>query len=303
MPAINREASRSGAQGHQSANPSVRLPQQTKPANLFNDAVPVSSLPTDGVKFLIFGMSGTGKTTLACDFPKPLLLVRPEEVEDGSRSVRTVPGVDVTPCMVDPNQLSEVVEGQRSTGKYRTIVLDGVDRLQDLVTKKHMGLHDVPVQMTYMAVPEADWNIIGITLKAHIRDLLRLTVQGTNVVLLGGERSVGEGDDRNKQRRFQSQAPHIMVSLTPSTTGWLHAICDYNVHTFTRPKTIEVEGTVAGKKQKMTKQIDQQDFCLHVAAHDLYMTKFRKPKEQELPTIMVDPTFAKLEALIAGTQA
>ena len=83
---------------------------------------------------------------------------------------------------------------QQKTGRYKTIVLDGVDRLQDLVTKKHMGLSDIPVQLTYMAVPEADWNIIGITLKTHLRDLLRLTSLGCNVVILGGERN--EGPDR-----------------------------------------------------------------------------------------------------------
>jgi hypothetical protein len=262
--------------------------------NLFDDSVPVGELPEKGLKFLIFGMSGTGKTTLACTFPTPLLLVRPEEVEDGELSVTNVPGVKATPNMTNPDQLSEVCEGQLRTNRYKTIVLDGATRLQDLVVKKHMGLQNVPVQMTWGIVPQADWNRIGITIKEYLRDLFKLCEMGTNVVIVAGERSVGDDNQSSVM------VPSIMAAMTPGTTGWLHEVCSYNVHTFKREQTGKKILKIGGKPIETEAPTGKIEFCLHVGPVPLYGTKFRVPRGTPLPDVMVDPSYDKLIALIRG---
>lgn len=248
---------------------------------------------------LLFGVSGTGKTTFACDFPKPLFLIRPEEVEDGSRSVRTVPGVVTPPTpIVDPDQISDVCRGQRRTNRYKTVVLDGITRLQDMVVKKHMGLADIPVQQTWGMVPQADWNRIGITLKDYLRELLRLAEDGTHVVLVGAERDFGD------EASSEIMVPKVMVALTPGTAGWVHETCDYNLHTFKRMGTISKESTQAGKKVTIIKLSGKVEFCLHVGPSNLYATKFRGPRDKEIPEVLVmDRTgdnFGKLDKLIKG---
>lgn len=41
-----------------------------------------------GIRMVLYGLTKTGKTTLACDFPKPLMLVGTMgTLEDGTRSV------------------------------------------------------------------------------------------------------------------------------------------------------------------------------------------------------------------------
>jgi hypothetical protein len=263
-------------------------------ASVFDLAVPVEYLPDTGYKFLIFGMSGSGKTTLACGFPKPLLLVRPEEVEDGSRSVRGVKGVHVTPNLTHPDQLADICAGQRHTRRYRTIVLDGVTRLQDMAIKKHMGLADVPVQMTWGIVPQADWNRIGISMKEMLRDLLRLTDDGTHVVVVGGERTLGD-DSSN-----EVAVPTVMVALSPSITGFVHEVCDYNVHTFKRKGYELASSTIGGKQVQVKKATGKVEFCLHVGPSDIYATKFRCDRNFKLPDVLINPSFSKLDRLARG---
>lgn len=266
------------------------------PTSLFDAAVPVGELRETGHKFLIFGQSGTGKTTLACDFPKPLLLIRPEEVEDGSRSVRLVKGVNVTPQLTDPDQLSEICEGQRATGRYRTLVLDGVGDLQSLCVKKHMNFQDVPVKMTWGLVAQPDWNKIGIIFQEAVRDLLRLTIFGTHVILVGADRVLGGKEEG--EAASEVKVPKVTVALTPGSAGWLHKVCDYNVYTFVRAETKEVTKDMGGKKVTSRVSTGQQEFCLRLDTCDGWWTKFRKDKGQQIPMIMTDPSFVKLDELI-----
>ncbi len=264
------------------------------PHDWFESAVEVSQLAASGLKVLVFGVSGTGKTTFACTFPKPLFLIRPEEVEDGSISVRNVAGVFTGPPITDVEQLDQIIQGQRRTNRYKTIVLDGITRLQDHVVKKHMGLQDVPVQQTYGGVPQADWNLIGISMKEHLRDLLKLADTGTNVVLVGGERTVGESDNKN----VVLPNPMIMVALSPGTSGFVHETCDYNFHSFKRRKVIMVKKTVMGKEVNAEVTTDKMEFCLHIDAHELYGTKFRKPKDKTIPEVLSDPNYDKVAGII-----
>lgn len=262
--------------------------------DLFESAVAVSELPMSGMKVLVFGLSGTGKTTYGSTFPKPLLVIRPEEVEEGTKSISTVSGVFVSPPITDPDQLDQIVQGQRSTKRYKTIVLDGITRFQDHVIRKHMGWQDVAVQLTYGSVPQTDWNAIGLTLKQHMRDLLRLAEDGTHIVLIGGERTVGETDNKN----VILAQPTIMVNLTPGTSGFIHEICDYNFHTFKRRKVERRVKDMAGKKVTVDVQTDEMEFCMHITEQELYGTKFRRPKSYKVPPEISDPSYDKIAALV-----
>jgi hypothetical protein len=44
------------------------------------------------------------------------------------------------------------------------------------------------------------------------------------------------------------------------------------------------------------------EYCLRVGPHDLYTTKFRKPKENVLPDVLTNPDYNKLYALIKKAQ-
>ncbi len=259
--------------------------------SIFDAAIPVEELAATGYQFLLFGESGSGKTTIACSFPKPLLLIRPEEVEDGSQSVRTVKGVSVSPHITDPDQILDICDGQARTNRYKTIVLDGLTAMQDLVVKKHMGLQDVPVQNTWGMVPQTDWNWIGITVKDFVRALLRLNKMGTHVVLVCGEKMF---KIKGEEESGGISVPKIMAALTPSATAFIHHTVNYSIHTFKRLKTIETDTG--------TKVTNKKEFGVHVDENITYATKFRIDRglSVKLPEIIINPTFEHFDKLING---
>lgn len=266
--------------------------------SIVDTIVPVADLPTTGLKFLVYGPSGTGKTTLACSFPKPLLFVRPEQVEDGSLSIRRVKGVVAPRPLRSPEELDQLCELQRDREEYRTIVLDGVTKFQDLVLQKVVGLKEAPAQLNWGVASQQDWGTVSAELKEHLRRLLRLSDTGCNVVVLGGERALNTGDGENGQASILM--PSVMIALTPSSMGWLHEVCDYNVRTFIRRRTETKTVTINGKQREREVPGQGYDYCLKVGPDDLYQTKFRVPKGTELPEVIVDPDYGKIIKYIEG---
>jgi hypothetical protein len=277
------------------AKQTLKAVKRTAGPSFISGIQPVGDLPQIGLKFLIYGLSGSGKTTLACSFPKPLLLIRPEQVEDGSLSVRTVKGVDVTPYLEISEQMTEICNHQQETGYYKTLVLDGVTKFQDLLVKKVGGLKEIPAQLNWGILTQSDWGVVSNELKEHIRQLLRLCQQGCNIVVLGGERGLN-----TENENVSILMPTVMIALTPSSMGWLHEVCDYNVHTFIRRKTITKTITVAGKAVTKETPVAGVDYCCRIGADAVYQVKFRVPKGTPLPEIIVDATYEKLKRLIEG---
>lgn len=88
------------------------------------------------LKVLLYGVAGTGKTTMAATFPKPLFL----DLENGMRSTLRVGPVDRYPA--DPNKsvksYTQVVDFYRrvvalKNSPYETIVIDSLNELQRLL--------------------------------------------------------------------------------------------------------------------------------------------------------------------------
>jgi ATP-dependent phosphoenolpyruvate carboxykinase len=78
--------------------------------------------------YLFYGRSGTGKTTLACSAPKPLLLI---DINDkGTDSVIDVEGVYGVQCKTWEH-LEEIYWFLQKGTKYKTAVLDTVTQMQN----------------------------------------------------------------------------------------------------------------------------------------------------------------------------
>jgi hypothetical protein len=291
-------------------SPTTPITQTSLPqGDIFDQAIPVADVPRKGYAFVLFGGNGTGKTTIACTFPKPLMVIRPEEVEDGTESVRDVQGIKVTPPITDPDQLATIAQRQKETGRYKTLVLDGLERFQDLVMKKHLGLQDVPVQKTWLAVKKPEWNQIGIAFKDLLRSILRLTEQGTHIVMTGGEKLLTASDEMKElMTQFTNfkYPPSVVSGLVPTCGTFVHSSCHYIVHTFKRQglreETVEVPLPTGGiHTETSIIPTGRMQFCAHVGNEvELYATKFRVSKGTVIESIMVDPTYDKFHAIIMG---
>jgi hypothetical protein len=260
--------------------------------SILDSIVPVSELPDTGLRIGIYGRSGTGKTTLASDFAKlgPALLVRANE---GTKSVRKVKNLFATKILESAQDLTDIVE-QVGTD-YTTLILDEVTTYQDLVLCDVMDWTQVPSQLAWGDVAQSNWQEVGQQMKARLRDLLNLTLQGVNVILLAQERAfeASEEDD--------ILIPYVMFAASPSVATWIAREVDYAVQTYVQitEKTKLVK--VAGRAKPIRKRMEVPEFCLRTGPHPVFYSKFRKDKEQVLPEHIVDPTCEKIQSIIDGS--
>lgn len=283
-----------------------QLPPRTpatvaRPNDLPGDAVsrirPIQ-FDEDGIKILITGRSGTGKTTLWGTFPGPILAIitsgglKPGELRslDTPELRKKVSAV----TLHSTDEMPALINHVKTNGRYATVVMDHVTGYQDLVLKEILGLSEIPVQKSWGMARQDQYGQAVQQCKEAFRHLLNLD---GNVVLVG--------QDRGSREEVSSEVmtPTVGVALMPSLAGWLNPAVDYIVQTFIRTKEVEKVGNIAGQEVKtMFKVKGEVEYCLRTGPDEVYVTKFRVPRGSHLPAIIVDPDYDKLYQLIKGTK-
>lgn len=260
-------------------------------------------------KVCLYGGPKTGKTTLACDFPKPILLIG---TEDGRKSVGTIPGGRYVRLRA-PDEvriLAEAVANDRITlpkgpkdggfgdKPYRTVVLDTGGGLQDLVMKDILGLDELPMQKSWGMADKKTWGIIGGQTKDHLKTLLNLAeLYGKNVVVVAHERNFKEDEDSPGSEMLM---PVVGAAMSPSVSNWISAECDYIGQCFCRPQKKEVVKTVNKQEIKKLISTGKSEFCLRLITDGVHRAGLRVPRNTPTPEIVVNPTFELLSTVIQG---
>ena len=245
------------------------------------------AIEEDYLKALIHGRSASGKTTFACDFPKPLLII--DCKEKGTKSVRNVDGVFVYRATT----FEEVQEALwfliANKDGYKTVIVDTVSQLQALAITVVLGSKAKTVKggLRWGSITQSQYGDIAQNMKSLISDFKDLNM---HVVFLAQERVFTVEEDEEEDA--DALLPEVGPSVMPSIAGSLNAAVDYAFSTFVRIRTIKNK-----KTRKKTKRIE---YCMRIGPHTYYYTKVRSPKGKATPDIIVDPTFAKLEAIIQG---
>lgn len=247
------------------------------------------------IRMLVYGESGSGKSTFASTFPDPLLWLlcsggnKPGEL----RSIDTPENRKrITPKIItDTQQLRDYVA---EANKYATVVLDHASGLADLVLKEILGLDEIPAQKGWGLATQQQYGQLAAQCKEWFRALLNLS---GHVVVIAQQRTFGGKDDGGDPELIK---PTVGAALTPSLAGWLNPATDFVVQTFKRPKMKEVITTLAGKEHKHITRDKGVEFCLRCEPHDVFMTKFRVPKTIKIPDIIVDPTYDSIIKVIRG---
>lgn len=239
----------------------------------------LSSRAMNYLKFLIYGRSGTGKTTLASTSPKPILLI--DVNEKGTASILNVPDIYVS-YITEWDEFETLylhLKEKESANKYKTVIIDTITSLQDLAIKKVSGEPTTPLT-------QREWGIVSNMLKTWLlayRDL------PFNVGFIAQDRIIASEEEADEGVISPDWGPRVM----PSVASIACASVDLIGYTFIREKEVKDEN----KKTKISYQ-----YCLRIGPHQRITTKVRKDitKGGEIPQIIVNPKIDYLYNLIFG---
>lgn len=251
------------------------------------------------LKCSLYGGPKTGKTRLACTFPKPLLLVG---AEDGTASVVGTAGVDFV-MLERTDELTDLVEGPVRDGRWKTVVLDNATKMRELRIVElfaAMGM-EVPDRKPFMYADKV-WKSVWVQCAQDMRNFLSKLldlprVMPLNVVVIAQEAALYQ-EDAGTGAASDLIKPKVSSALGDRLANWLNAECDYICQTLIRSQTKEAKGVGGATRTVPT---GKSEYCLRVGPHEVFQTGFRLPlNAPPLPDFVVDPTYEKLAALISG---
>ncbi len=292
MPTISRQAA------------TQRPGTPTRKASILDRLEGIEFSQEEGIQLLLYGRSGTGKTTIWSTFPAPILAIvcsggkRPGEL----RSIDTPENRDrIKQIKVKhSDDVKEVLQALKADpGRFKTVVLDHASGLQDRILAEILNLEELPPQKSWGMARKQDYGQCGLQCKELMRSLLSLP--GTNSVIVAHEKDFSNDDATDDG----VAVPFVAAGMMPSIVAWLNGSVDYICQTYIRQKESVKLVKSPGSKEPVeirTKLKGQVEFCLRTAPDAVYMTKFRMPMERRhlIPASIVDPNYDKLMQIITS---
>jgi len=242
---------------------------------------------------VLYGRAGTGKTTLAATFPKPVLIL--DFSEKGTDSVRSIPGIKA----IRIESWDEVEQIywylKKNPGAFKTVVWDTVSQAQDHRIRRILMDHKKSDQEVggWGTMTKREWGAVSSGLKEWIFNY-RDGLNGMNVVFIAHD-GVFTGNDNDEESEDEGVImPEVGPRVMPSVSSSLNAAASIIGNTFIRERYKTV---LVGKKKKEKREVQ---YCLRIGPHSIYTTKIRKPKSVLLPDVIEDPDFNKLMSIVKG---
>ncbi len=257
--------------------------------DILSQIIPVSEIEDDWIKFLCYGQNRVGKTTLACEFPKPLLLVAFEPNKTGgAKSVKRVPGVSYL-RVGDSLKAMELSKRLREeSGRFKTVVLDSVTSYQDIILKEILDLPELPEQLNWGMVSRDQYRERSEKTREALRPFLSLEC---HVVANAKERDHNPPDKEKPQiLRGQQLESFFAADLGGATVGWLQDACDYIGRLYiekevtTRIEKIKVLNKV--KEKEITEETGRLVRRLRTMYHPNYSAGFRSEAPESVPEFL-----------------
>lgn len=231
------------------------------PGSLLAEAVSTSALKESDAKVCIYGRNRSGKTTLACQFPKPLLLISAEpDACGGATSVVDVPGVRlqrISHTMLGQDNRGQWVEADnpscarkdtvkgsakllamagelRGKHPFKTVVLDTATSLQDLILVELMGWTNTPTVQHIGMVGKETYQYRAEKWREVVRAIIDL--RGVHVVILAQEKDHNPStDDFGGKRKIlgtMQSGSFMAPALGATNAQWVQDTCGYVVHLY-----------------------------------------------------------------------
>lgn len=279
--------------------------KKPKSDNVWDNLELLDAESEDHLKILIYGRSGTGKTTLWGSFPGPILsIICSGGIKSGElkslKDKKLLAKKDIYRHPLNKSaEILELVEKQQETSRFKTIVVDHVTGLQDKILAEILDIEEIPAQKSWGMASQQQYGQCSAQSKEMFKKLLNLDC---NVVMIGQERNF----HTDEETHVDGINPYVSVALTPSLGGWLCPAVDYVIQTLIRPKMVEKKiqlGVGSKQKVRVTMQRDgnKVEYVARIAPHDVVTTKFRVPKGHTMPEFLVDPTYDQIMSVLKGS--
>lgn len=223
------------------APPPVNRLNGQQPSSILSGAIDVADIRDDWIRAVIYGANRVGKTTQACQFEKPLLLVAFEpNPTGGANSVKKIPGVkflrignDVNPSTGKVTKWAsqkglEVCRELAGGCPFATVVVDGATSYQELVLQEVMKWDQIPEQLSFGMVGKERYQARAEQVKEGLRHFFNLPC---NVIMLAKEKDHNPVRDDysslNKLTGGFQLGSFFAEDVGGSVAGWLHDACDY----------------------------------------------------------------------------
>lgn len=235
--------------------------------------------------YAFYGRSGSGKTTLSSTFPKPILLL--DIMDKGTDSITDVEDVGVWD-VTSWDDIEEIYYFlKENPDEYKTVVFDTITQLQQLCIE-HVGGGKNKRPGDWGSLSRREFGEVSGLIKDWVINFRDLPME---VVFLAQERVTTQEEAENPDQMIMPEVgPHVM----PSVALALNAAVSVIGNTFVRMRQYRKE--VNGKK------IEKQEikYSLRVGPNPVYITKLRKPKDIEPPSIIDNPTHQDIISAIKG---
>ena len=285
MPQVNRQ------------RPAVTKRAAAPAGSLLDSAVDVGDLPDSSIKMVIYGENRVGKTTLACQFPKPLLLVGLEPNQTGGAlSVRKVPGVKFLRLETVAAVLQLAGELVGNDHGYATVVIDSATSLQDIILKEILGLPAVPDMLTWGSAGRDEYRERSEKTRECLRPFLNLAC---HTVLTAKQRDHNPPkDDKPRIVKGLTIESFFAADLGGATVGWLHDACDYICRLYIAKETVTRTVQVGKTQQHHEEETGRLVRRLQTMYHPNFAAGFRSQNPDGVPPYVDEPTYDKIRAII-----
>ena len=284
--------------------PMAALPASSTNGSILSTAVSTTSLVETYLKVCLYGRNRSGKTTLACQFPKPMLLVSFEpEVNGGALSVSKMDGISLIRInhkpLVGADGKYEKYRGSakavvlanelQANNPFKTVVIDTVTSLQEIVFTELMGLSEIPTMLSWGVADDRLYQQRAEKTRETMRRYMDLN--NCHVVFVAQEKDhnpvVG---DRGKSKILQTaqQQSFFAADLGGTNAKWLQDGCGYVVQLYEDElmETVEIPSKDASGKQIMIKQTvgsGRRGRHLRCLYHPNFAGGFRSPSPEVVP--------------------
>jgi len=267
--------------------------------SVLDEAVDASALLTEYDKVCIYGQNRVGKTTLACQFPKPLLLLSFDPVQTGgAKSIMNVPGVKVL-RLTSTEKAIRLGAELKQANPFKTIVIDSATSLQDMVLCEIINLPEIPTVMNWGMIDMDQYRLRS----EKTREVLRIFLTGLkcHTVVTAKERDHNPPKDGVPAIvRGIQQESFFSVDLGGQTAGWLQDSCDAVVQLCIMKQYREEEFGEDDDKQIRVIDTGKSVRKLRLLYHPNYAAGIRSSTPEKVPEFLEAPTYAGLKKIIDG---